>query len=196
MEMVIFYREWLPLLKEEFNVVVMVAVQGGIFRGYFSDICRCLNISPQTRNRERIQAAIHTLVEKNFITDEIEGRNHNLKVIPKRNGIQLPLQWVQSVLHHDYSGSGKGVAPVQVLKVFAWIVDNKNEIVTNDMIAEELNISASTVISAKNVLEKEYENITKKKRSMKLSENNFQTVGQELQASAWWTDIKKGLIFP
>ena len=70
-----------------------------------------------------------------------------------------------------------------------WITGNKMDIVTNDMIAAGLNISASTVVSAKNVLEREYENITKRKVSEKLGENIFRTLGQELAAGAWWKEI-------
>ena len=63
------------------------------------------------------------------------------------------------------------------------------EIVTNDMIAADLNVSSSTVVSAKNVLEREYENITKRKISEKVGENTYRSLGQELAASAWWDDI-------
>ena len=70
-----------------------------------------------------------------------------------------------------------------------WIAENKMDIVTNDMIAADLNISASTVVSAKNVLEREYENINKRKVSEKLGENIFRTLGQELAAGAWWKEI-------
>ena len=60
---------------------------------------------------------------------------------------------------------------------------------TNDMIAMDLGVSASTVVSAKNVLEREYENITKRKISEKLGEDTFRTLGQELAANAWWTEL-------
>ena len=70
-----------------------------------------------------------------------------------------------------------------------WIAENKMDIVTNDMIAADLKLSASTVVSAKNVLEREDENITKRKVSEKLGENIFRTLGQELAAGAWWKEI-------
>ena len=43
--------------------------------------------------------------------------------------------------------------------------------------------------AAKNVLEQEYQNITKRKVSEKKGEDFFRTLGQELAASAWWTEI-------
>ena len=73
--------------------------------------------------------------------------------------------------------------------MFAWIAGNEMDIVTNDMIAADLNISASTVVSAKNVLNREYENITKKRISEKLDGTTFRNLGQELRANAWWTEI-------
>ena len=69
-----------------------------------------------------------------------------------------------------------------------WITQNRMEVVTNAMIAAELGISESTVCSAKNVLQHEYENIIKKKVSQKWGDS-FRSLGQELAASAWWTEI-------
>ena len=187
MEKAIFYREWLPLPKAEFNILAMLAEQGGSFSGNYSDMCRYLGVTPQNRNRQTLQAAIESLTTAGFISHESRGRTQILKVVPKATEIPLPRLWVQSVIHHDYSS--ESVAFAQVLKVFAWIVGNEADIVTNDMIAAELNISASTVVSAKNVLEREYENITKKRISEKLGENFFRNLGQELRTNAWWTNI-------
>jgi hypothetical protein len=45
------------------------------------------------------------------------------------------------------------------------------------------------VVSAKNVLDREYENITRRKRSEKIGVDSFRTIGQELAASAWWSEL-------
>ena len=187
MEKVTFYREWLPLPKAEFNVLTMIAEQGGTFSGNYADIMRYLNVTPQSRNRKPIQAAIESLTSKGFITWDSRGRTQHLKVIPKATEIELPRVWVQSVVRHDYSSEDVAFAPV--LKLFLWIAQNELEIVTNDMIAADLGVSVSTVVSAKNVLEREYENITKRKISEKVGENTYRSLGQELAASAWWDDI-------
>lgn len=187
MEEVIFYKEWLPLQKSEFNVLAMIAEQGGSFTGNYSDMCRYLGVTPQNRNRTAQKTAIESLVSHGFISCESRGRTHHLTVIPKATEIRLPRAWVQSVIHHDYSSEAVAFAPV--LKVFIWIVHNDLSVVTNGMIAEDLNVSVSTVVSAKNVLEREYENITKRKVSEKLGEDFFRTLGQELAAGAWWTEI-------
>ena len=185
--MAVFYKEWLPLPKAEFNVLTMLAEQGGSFSGNYAEMMRYLNVTPQSRNRQNLQQAIESLVSKRFIIRDSRGRTQILKVIPKATEIIIPKRWVRSVINHDYSG--ESVAFAQVLKVFAWISHNEMPVVTNNMIAEELQISESTVVSAKNVLEREYESITKKRISEKQGENFFRNLGQELRANAWWSEI-------
>lgn len=185
-EYIVFYDDWLPLPKAEFNVLAMVAEQGGTYAGNLSDMCRYLNVTPQTRNREQLRSAIESLTSKGFLSCETRGRTYHLKVIPRETEVRLPRLWVQSVIRHDYSS--ESVAFTQVLKVFMWITQNRMEVVTNAMIAAELGISESTVCSAKNVLQHEYENIIKKKVSQKWGDS-FRSLGQELAASAWWTEI-------
>ena len=186
MEKTVFYKEWLPLPKAEFNILAMLAEQGGSFSGTYADMMRYLNITPQSRNRKSLQAAIESLTSKGFITRETSGRTQTLKVIPKATGITLPRLWVQSVMKHNYSS--EAVAAAQVLKVFLWIAQNNQNIVTNNMIADALGVSVSTVVSAKNVLEREYENITKRKVSEKCGDV-FRSIGQELAAGAWWNEL-------
>lgn len=186
MEKVTFYREWLPLPKAEFNVLTMIAEQGGTFSGNYTEMCRYLGVTPQDHNRKVLQAAIESLDSKGFITWDSRGRTQMLKVIPKATVIELPRQWVRSVINHDYSS--ESVAFAQVLKVFMWIVQNKEPVVTNKQIANRLNISESTVCSAKNVLQYEYENITKRKVSEKWGDD-FISLGQELAASAFWKEL-------
>ena len=186
MEMLTFYREWLPLPKAEFNVLTMIAEQGGTFSGNYTEMCRYLGVTHQDRNRKALQAAIESLTSKGFITWDSRGRTQILKVIPKATVIELPRQWVRSVINHDYSS--ESVAFAQVLKVFMWIVQNKDPVVTNKQIANRLNISESTVCSAKNVLQYEYENITTRKVSEKWSDD-FISLGQELAASAFWKEL-------
>ena len=187
MEQAIFYWEWLPLPKAEFNILAMLAEQGGSFSGNYSDMCRYLGVTPQDRNRQVIRTAIESLSAAGFISHESQGRTQILTVIPRATEIPLPRLWVQSVIRHDYSG--QSVAFAQVLKVFAWVVAHRKGIVTNDMIAADLNVSASTVVSAKNVLKREYENVRQRNVSEKLGENFFRNLGQELEANAWWTEI-------
>lgn len=186
MEKIVFYNEWLPLPKAEFNILAMVAEQGGLYSGNYSDMCRYLNVTPQTRNRNQLRSAIESLTSKGFLSCETRGRTYHLKVVPRETEVKLPRFWVQSVIHHDYSS--ESVAFASVLKVFLWIMQNSMDVVTNAMIAAELGISESTVCSAKNVLQYEYENIARRKVSQKWGDG-FRSLGQELAANAWWTEI-------
>jgi hypothetical protein len=119
---------------------------------------------------------------------ESRGRSQHLKLIPKGREVKLPRRWVQSVIRHDYSSESVALAPV--LKVFIWIFAHcsNDGITTNEMIAASLKISESTVCAAKNVLQYEYENITRKKIYSWWGDDCF-CMGQELAANAWWTDI-------
>ena len=182
----IFYWEWLPLPKAEFNILAMLAEQGGAFSGNYSDICRYLGVTPQDRTRRPIRAAVENLAAQGWINHTSSGRTQHLSVIPKATEISLPRRWVQSVIRHDYST--ESVAFAVVLKVFIWIAHNKRDVATNTMIAQSLGVSVSTVVSGKNVLLKEYENITKVKVSEKLGDDFFRTIGQQLAAGAWWKD--------
>lgn len=67
MDEVIFYREWLPLPKAQFNVLAMIAEQGGSFSGNYTDICRYLGVTCQSRNRNALRAAIEELTQNQFI---------------------------------------------------------------------------------------------------------------------------------
>ena len=187
MERAIFYWEWLPLPKAEFNILAMLAEQGGSFSGNCSDMMRYLGVTRQNNNRRTLRAAVESLAAAGFISHESRGRTQILKILPKATEIPLPRAWVQSVIRHDYSG--ESVAFAQVLKLFAWIAHNEVPVVTNGEIAADLNVSSSTVVSAKNVLEREYENITKKRISEKTGENFFRNLGQELRTNAFWTEI-------
>lgn len=182
----IFYWEWLPLPKAEFNILAMLAEQGGSFSGNYSDICRYFGVTPQDRTRRPIRAAVENLAAHGWINHTSSGRTQYLSVIPKATEISLPRRWVQSVIRHDYST--ESVAFAVVLKVFIWIAHNRLDVVTNNMIAQSLGVSVSTVVSGKNVLLKEYENITKVKVSEKLGDDFFRTIGQRLAAGAWWKD--------
>ena len=187
MEKISFYWEWLPLPKTEFNVPAMIADHGGSFCGNYAEMCRYLNVTTQDSNRKVLQRAIESLATKGFITWETSGRTQKLNIIPKEKEVCLPCEWVSSVIRHDYTSAS--VAFAQVLKLFMWIVHNKQEVVTNEMIAKDMGVSVSTVVSAKNVLEREYKNITKKRISERLDDDSFRNLGQILRAGVWWTEL-------
>ena len=139
------------------------------------------------RNIEKIKASLEDLTSAGYIGWEQSGRTHHLTVNPKETEIKIPAALAKSIINHNYS-SEEQVAWEQVLKLYIWVVQNYIDIVTNRIIAAALSTSESTVCSAKKVLVKEYEAITKRKISERLGDDCFRTLGQELRACAWWKD--------
>lgn len=187
LEKIVFYGEWLPLPKEEFNILTMLAEQGGSFSGNLTDMCRYFGLSQQQKNRATFRSAIESLTANGYITSEVEGRTYHLKLVPKANEIKIFKRLVQSAVAHNYTS--EPVSPASVIKVMLWIIRNQKPVVTNREIAHDTKLSESTICSAKNVLQKEYEAIRKRRVSTKVGENYFITLGQELQSGAWFTPI-------
>lgn len=183
----IFYKEWLHLPKDQFNILAMIAASGGEFIGNLTDICNYLSVTPQSRNRNKNRMAIEDLHSDGWITWKNDGRTQILSVHPKATEISLPLEWVLSVIKHDYSG--EPVAFAQVLKVFIWIADNDIEVITDELIEHDLKISKSTIGRAKKVLKFGYEIVKCELVSKKIRDDVFIRIGQKLEACAWWKDI-------
>ena len=83
-EYVVFYKEWLPLPKNDFRILAMLAERGGSFKGSQADICRCLHIAPgQSKTNAKLQASIETLTSNGWITSQKQGNNlfHNLSFL-------------------------------------------------------------------------------------------------------------------
>ncbi len=183
MDDIIFYQEWLPLDKKEFRILAMLADKGE-FRGNLTDLCRYFSLSQQSSNRRKLRESIDQLANENFIECERSGRTYALKVIPKEKEITIHREWLKTLMSHDYTS--ENVAWEQVVKVLLWVIANQEPVITNAMIAADLDISTTTIGYAKNVLQKEYSAITRKKVSEKYK-GGFRTLGQKLAAAAWWS---------
>ena len=186
--MMTFFREWLHLPKSDFRILAMLADEGN-FEGSLSDLCRCFSLDTQTRNRNKLKASIQHLSASGFIVHKENGQRHQLSLIPQEQGIAFPRSWYKILKQHDYTS--ESVSWEAVMKVALWIQDNQFPVVTNKMIASDLGISVGTIDSAKNVLEREYQAITRKQVSEKIGENSqgqtlYRTIGQELKSCAWW----------
>lgn len=186
--MMTFFREWLPLAKSDFRILALLADKGD-FEGNLSDLCRCFSLDTQTKNRNKLREAILRLAAAGLILHKEKGRTHQLTLVPQAHGIEFPRAWYEILRQHDYNS--ESVSWEAVVKVALWIQDNQLPVVTNDMIAQDLDISVGTIGAAKNVLEREYQAITRKKISEKIGEDRqgqalYRTIGQELNSCAWW----------
>ena len=185
----ILYAEWLPLDKSLFCILVMLADLGE-FQGNLSDVYRYLNPAVQTvqtKQRERLKEAIETLSQQGFLNYQKSGNTYHLSLVPQQQGFKVPQGAITALRTHRYSS--ESVAWEQVLKVYLWICRNDGKLSTNAAIAADLNISESTVVCAKNVLKKEFNAIDVRNVSIKLDDESFLRIGQELNGSAWWENI-------
>ena len=184
---IVFYREWLSLPKHHFRILAMLADRGD-FRGNLADMCRYLGIDPkQQKNREHLRQSIEYLTSNGYITSEQTGRTYHLTAIPKEHPIGMKQEWMHQLKNR--TNTAPSVAWEQVLKVYLWIYEHsQDEYVTNRQIEAALGISTNVIVSAKNVLEQEYEAITRSKVSEKLDDDTVRTLGQRLSAVAWWKE--------
>lgn len=179
-----FYYEWLGVEKNQFRILSLLSPKGE-FIGNLSDMCRMLNIDTQTRNRNILRTGISSLAECGFITSEQKGRTYYLKAIPQQTVIEIPAEWLEQIIKHEYTS--ENISWQAVLKVFLWIIINdKKPTVTRNEIAEIINAGVDTVTSALNVLEKDFNAIIRKQIIKQTEDGDFRCIGLELQPAAWW----------
>ena len=99
---IIFYREWLPLPKDQFRILLHLA-RFGSFSGNLSDLCRYFSLNPQTKNRNNVRNAIEALEASGMIDCTKRGRTYNLELIPKEKEIVLPCAWVDDITSKPFS---------------------------------------------------------------------------------------------
>lgn len=188
-ETITFYYEWLPLDKKEFRILAMLADKGE-YRGDLSGLCDYFSVTRQSKNRVQLRNSIQELKEKKLIEAELRGRTYTLRPLPKEKKIEMDRGLFESIRQHDYSNEAE-VAWEQVIKLYLWIIQHEQQqIVTNAEIADALKVSSSTVCAAKNVLEREYKTIVKKRVSEIMGDGSFRSLGQIIESGAWWETIK------
>ena len=186
MNKLVFYREWFPLPKGEFRIMALLADKG-TFRGNLSDLCNYFFVSPQTRNRNALREQINSLVEHGFITVEHTGRTYTLTAVPKAEKIVIAREHYERIKTRARRSEGESVAWECVLKVYLWARENNyDDIITNLMIQTDLDLSVGVICSAKNVLDREFGAIHRRKVSKQREGGEIRTIGQNLGTSAFW----------
>lgn len=178
-----FYTEWLGVEKNPFRILSLLAPTGE-FTGNLSDMCRRLNISPQTLTRNKLRDDITELAAGGYISSVMNGRTYTLKVIPKETVIEIPTEWLNQIMSHNYNS--ESVSWQAVLKVFLWMITNNKPIVTRSEIAAVTNIGVDTITSALNVLYKDFNAILKEQVITETQNGEFRCIGLELKPAAWW----------
>ena len=182
----VFYREWFPLPKREFRILAMLADKGQ-FNGNLSDLCRYFFVNPQTATRNRLANQINSLEEQGYIKVKRKGRTYTLTAIPKARIIKIAREHYELIRTRTRTPDGESVAWENVLKVYLWALENNfDNIITNQMIQDDLLLSAGVICSAKNVLDREFGAIHRQKVSKLMPDGEIHTIGQNLGTSAFW----------
>lgn len=182
----VFYREWFPLPKGKFRILAMLADKGQ-FNGNLSDLCRYFFVNPQTATRNRLANQINSLEEQGYIKVKRKGRTYTLTAIPKARIIKIAREHYELIRTRTRTPDGESVAWENVLKVYLWAWENNfDNIITNQMIQDDLLLSAGVICSAKNVLDREFGAIHRQKVSKLTSDGEIYTIGQNIGASAFW----------
>lgn len=176
-----FYEEWLELDKKEFRILAMLADQKE-FKGTLNDICRYLNISTQSRNRNKIRESIQVLLDCRFINAKQDGRTWLMEVIPKDTEILVNHFLYERLLAHDYYT--KSVSWEAILKVLMWLTKSGSNLHTDQEIAEAIKMSVDTVGDAKSVLENEFAAIVRNV-SRRWDGEHWIRRGQYIDVKAW-----------
>lgn len=182
----IIYRDWLPLDKHQFRIMVMLSAEGK-FQGTMADIMRYYSVSPQSKNRNKIKTAIEELINQGFITfRQTAGSNtFEMEIILREEETAVA---VKDDIYHKIRERGwaEKVAWEPVLKVYAWIADNQYEkIIKNKDIVKDTSLSPTVICSAKNVLDR-FLNSIERERLTAVVDGEFRTYGQHIGASAFW----------
>ena len=183
-----FEKEWLKLEKYNFKLLTLVAVLAQnhlAYRGTVAEMCDYLGIDNQTKNRRAITTAIAQLEEKGMVKTILDNNKVytitlSVKAEKKKDVIVIQKKWIEMV-----QGLTTGVTWDNVLRVWLYLIANEEEIITSKKIAADLGMSKSMVDRIKIVLVSDLKAIKCQNRAKKISEGNFQKLGQTIDTFAW-----------
>ena len=183
-----FEKEWLKLEKYNFKLLTLVAVLAQnhlAYRGTVAEMCDYLGIDNQTKNRKAITTAIAQLEEKGMVKTILDNNKVytitlSVKAEKKKDVIVIQKKWIEMV-----QGLTTGVTWDNVLRVWLYLIANEEEIITSKKIAADLGMSKSMVDRIKIILVNDLKAIKCQNRAKKISEGNFQKLGQTIDTFAW-----------
>ena len=182
-----FEKEWLKLEKYNFKLLTLVAVLAQnhlAYRGTVAEMCEYLGVDNQTKNRRAITTAIEQLEKKGMVKTILDGKVYTItlsvKAEKKKDVIVIQKKWIEMV-----QGLKGGVSWDNVLRVWLYLIANEEEIITSKKIAADLGMKKSMVDRIKIVLVNDLQAIKCRDRSKKISEGNFQKLGQTIDTFAW-----------
>lgn len=183
-----FYREWLPLPKNDFRILAMLAEQGGSFKGSLADMCRLLNVTPgQSKTNAKLKQSMETLTADGYISYQKQGNTYTLALIPKETEINVFRKWVDDVIYVK-GFENESIAWEPVLKMLIWVYgQNGMACHTAKQISVELDVSADVVGAAGRVLERQYQSISREPEKYKNPDGEFRIAGQYFTGAQPWS---------
>ncbi len=184
----VFNYDWLSLDKADIELISYLLLNGNVFVGSLSELCRALGRSDNTRSRNGRQQAIDRLCALGIIVcGKKRARTFKITLaVPKgEEKINIERQHLENIMRREYERS---VAWQQVLKVYLWFRANGNGVIEfqRHQIASALGVSTSTITEATHVLKDHYGAITAQRKGYIDGEGNPRCWGQEAQLSAFW----------
>ena len=184
-----FEKEWLKLEKYNFKLLTLVAVLAQnhlAYRGTVAEMCDYLGIDNQTKNRRAITTAIAQLEEKGMVKTILDNNKVytitlSVKAEKKKDVIVIQKKWIEMV----QGLKSRGVSWDNVLRVWLYLIANEEEIITSKKIAADLGMSKSMVDRITTILDSDLKAIKCQNRANKISEGNFQKLGQTIDTFAW-----------
>ena len=158
------------------------------YRGTLSDVCAFLGLaSRNSRTNANIKAAIACLVADGFIHALKDGNIWTLTLTKsaKRRSkvIRIKKEWYE--VARNYKNSENSVDWSVVLKVWLYLIDNRQEVITSSQIAAALAVSESAVSKARSVLTKDLGAIKSKTVNKQMPDGSFHCLGSSIDVKAW-----------
>ena len=186
-----FEKDWLSVEKLEFKMLTLITVLADnhlAYRGTLTNMCEFFGIqSRDSRNNAKIRTAIKNLEEKGLIKTLLDGRTWTLTLSRsaerKSKVIKIKRDWVNAVR----SCKAQGVAWSSVLKVWLFLIDNREDIIKSKDIGNALGISESSVLRAREVLIG-INAIRVNKINIKTSRGGICCLGSRVDVNAWIDD--------
>lgn len=175
--------------KLEFKLLTLITIladQHLAYRGTLTDMCHFFGIATRdSRTNQKLRVAIQSLETKGFIKTIMDGRTWTLSLAKKaergHSVIRIKREWVLAAK----TCQGNGVDWSAVLKVWLYLIDNTEETITSSDIANELNISISSVSRAKGVLMKQLNAVIFKPINKQTKSGEYHCLGSSVTLNAW-----------
>ena len=148
--------------------------------------------SGDSKNNRNIKAAIDKLEADGLLKQIKDGQVYTLTLSrsaeKKSRVIRIQKQWVEIAKDVKCDDPKRNVSWINLLKVWLFLINNNQNIITTSEIAAALGISTSTVKNAKHILQKELKAIYSQRKVKMVDDGCYQCLGCVIDVMAWLDD--------